>query len=108
MIFVFQDQAKIPQDWLNEVAGLQADLEQLDTPKKRKAFIDAHSGVWTKIKDTLLEMSHGKCWYSEAPDAVSDWHIDHFRPKKRALDEDQTEHEGYHWLAFDWKNYRIA
>jgi hypothetical protein len=21
---------------------------------------------------------------------------------------DKTEHDGYHWLAFDWKNYRIA
>ena len=73
-----------------------------------KAFIDANSGVWGEIKNELLEMSHGKCWYSEAPDAVSDWHVDHFRPKKRALDEDKTEHEGYYWLAFDWKNYRIA
>ena len=53
-------------------------------------------------------MSCLKCWYSEAPDAVSDWHVDHFRPKKRTLDEDKTEHEGYHWLAFDWRNYRIA
>jgi uncharacterized protein (TIGR02646 family) len=108
MIFVFQDQARIPQAWLDEVAALQASLEQLGTSEERNAFIDAHSTVWGKIKEKLLEMSHGKCWYSEAPDAVSDWHVDHFRPKKRALDEDQTEHEGYHWLAFDWKNYRIA
>jgi len=53
-------------------------------------------------------MSHGKCWYSEAPDAVSDWHVDDYRSKKRTLDEDKTEYDGYHWLAFDWKNYRIA
>lgn len=108
MIFVFRNQAKIPQAWLDEVATLQAELELLGTTKERKAFIDAHSGVWGKIKDKLLEMSHGKCWYSEAPDAVSDWHVDHFRPKKRALDEDKSEHDGYPWLAFDWKNYRIA
>jgi uncharacterized protein (TIGR02646 family) len=108
VIFVFQDQAKIPQGWLDEVAALQATLEQIATPAERKDFIDAHSDVWGKIKDKLLAMSHGKCWYSEAPDAVSDWHVDHYRPKKRALDEDKTEHEGYHWLAFDWKNYRIA
>jgi len=108
MIFVFQDQAKIPQAWLNKVAALQAELETKATAAERKAFIDANAGVWGEIKNGLLEMSHGKCWYSEAPDAVSDWHVDHFRPKKRALDEDKTEHEGYYWLAFDWKNYRIA
>lgn len=108
MIFVFRDQTKIPQEWLDEVTALQAELEQLPTAEERKAFIDAHAGIWGRIKDQLLEMSHGKCWYSEAPDAVSDWHVDHYRPKKRALDEDKTEHDGYHWLAFDWNNYRIA
>ncbi|WP_417799019.1 hypothetical protein [Terasakiella pusilla] len=108
MIFVYQDQAKIPNNWLEKVAKIQAELEKKETVEERKAFIDANSGVWGDIKDELLEMSHGKCWYSEAPDAVSDWHVDHFRPKKRALDEDKTQHEGYHWLAFDWMNYRIA
>ena len=108
MIFVFQDQRKIPQAWLDKVAALQAELEGKATPEERKKFIDDHSAVWGEIKGKLLEMSHNKCWYSEAPDAVSDWHVDHFRPKKRALDADKTEHEGYYWLAFDWKNYRIA
>ncbi len=108
MIFIFQDSARIPQAWLDKVAALQAELETLPTAAERKAFIASKSAVWGEIKDKLLEMSKGKCWYSEAPDAVSDWHVDHFRPKGRALDEDKTEHEGYAWLAFDWKNYRIA
>ena len=108
MIFIFQDESKIPQEWLQRVANLQEQLEALPDAATRGAFIDGHSSVWRDIKDQLLEMSGFKCWYSEAPDAVSDWHVDHFRPKKRALDEDKTEHEGYHWLAFDWKNYRIA
>ena len=108
MIFILQDASKIPSAWLAKVANLRAELEALPHAAARGAFIDQHSSVWGEIKDQLLEMSGLKCWYSEAPDAVSDWHVDHFRPKKRALDEDRTEHEGYHWLAFDWRNYRIA
>lgn len=108
MIYVFQDDAKIPQAWLDKVAVLQTELEALATAGERKEYINSKAAVWGEIKDKLLEMSHGKCWYSEAPDAVSDWHVDHFRPKGRALDEDKTVHEGYAWLAFDWKNYRIA
>jgi uncharacterized protein (TIGR02646 family) len=108
MIFVVQDETKIPAGWLAKMAHLKAQLETLPDSAARKAFIKKHEGVWGEIKEQLLAMSHGKCWYSEAPDAVSDWHVDHFRPKGRALDEDGTEHEGYQWLAFDWKNYRIA
>lgn len=108
MIRVIQDASKIPQEWLDKVAALQTQLDQLATPAQRSDFIDQHREVWGEIKNQLLEMSHGKCWYSEAPDAVSDWHVDHFRPKNRALDADRTEHEGYQWLAFNWKNYRIA
>jgi uncharacterized protein (TIGR02646 family) len=108
MIYVYQDPTKIPKVWLDKVKKLQTKLEALATVAERKKFIDDRPKVWGEIKGKLLEMSHGKCWYSEAPDAVSDWHIDHFRPKGRAKDEDNTAHEGYDWLAFDWKNYRIA
>lgn len=108
MIYVCQDESRIPADWLAKVARLKSELEAKPDAAARKAFIKKHERVWGEIKDQLLAMSHGKCWYSEAPDAVSDWHVDHFRPKGRALDADGTEHEGYHWLAFDWKNYRIA
>lgn len=108
MIYIFQDPSLIPRAWLDKVTRLQSDLEKLTTHDERKAFIMKHDDIWGEIKDQLLAMSHGKCWYSEAPDAVSDWHVDHFRPKGRALDEDKTVHEGYAWLAFDWRNYRIA
>jgi uncharacterized protein (TIGR02646 family) len=108
MIYVFQDETKLPAGWLAKVTALQEALDQLDTKAKRKAYIDSKGAIWGEVKDALLQMSHNKCWYSEAPDAVSDWHVDHFRPKLRALDEDRTAHDGYPWLAFDWKNYRIA
>ncbi|PTW43701.1 uncharacterized protein (TIGR02646 family) [Sphingomonas faeni] len=108
MIYIYQDVAKIPVDWLDTVAAYQAELEGISTKTERVSYIGKKQGVWGIIKDQLLAMSHNKCWYSEAPDAVSDWHVDHFRPKSRALDADRTPHDGYMWLAFDWKNYRIA
>lgn len=108
MIYVFQDPARIPAEWLDKVAGLQAALEACATLDERRAHINAQRAVWTDIKTELLAMSHDKCWYSEAPDAVSDWHVDHFRPKLRALDTDKAVHDGYMWLAFDWTNFRIA
>ena len=108
MIYIFQDESKIPEAWLTKVAEFKAVLDDMPTPEERKAYIESKQTVWGEIKNALLEMSHGKCWYSEAPDAVSDWHVDHFRPKSRSLDADRTIYPGYDWLAFDWRNYRIA
>ncbi len=81
MIYVPRDETKIPAAWLTKGAALKVQLEALPTMAERKAFIDQHSAVWGEIKSQLLYMSSGKYWYSEAPDAVSDWHVDHFRPK---------------------------
>ncbi len=114
MIYVYRDASKVPQEWKDKASALLAELEKCTTPKERNDVIDTHHlqndrrTLWSELKKVLLEMSHGKCWYSEARDDVSDWHVDHFRPKKRALDDDGTRHEGYHWLAFDWRNFRIA
>ncbi len=38
----------------------------------------------------------------------SHWDVEHFRPKKNAKDADGTVREGYWWLSFDWRNYRIC
>lgn len=32
--------------------------------------------------------------------------VDHFRPKNKV--EGCRDHPGYHWLAFDWRNFRYA
>lgn len=109
MIFVYQDPAAIPDWWFERVGQLQAELEDYADLDARRAFVASNkAAIWGEIKDHLLGLSHNKCWYSEAPDAVSDWHVDHYRPKGRALDSDRTVHEGYSWLALDWTNFRIA
>ena len=35
-------------------------------------------------------------------------HVEHFRPKKQAVDDKGQDRGGYWWLAFYWKNYRIC
>jgi len=59
------------------------------------------------LKTLLMTVSFGKCWYCEQNVAErADNAVDHFRPKGRVAED--TSHEGYWWLAFDWENYRFA
>ena len=80
------------------VARRRAISEGLDVSSRKK--------IWRDLAPYLAKLRNGKCWYSESLNSGSDKDVDHFRPKKR-VDED-PEHEGYWWLAFDWRNYRYS
>jgi uncharacterized protein (TIGR02646 family) len=96
-----------PEEWCRKADELTRDLIKLDSPEERTKFIKRHK-IWKDLKEWLLELSHGKCWYSESKEIFSFYDVDHFRPKSRATQLDGTEREGYWWLAFDWRNYRIS
>lgn len=53
----------------------------------------------------MAALSSNKCWYSEVRLAPSELEIDHFRPKGRIA---TVRHDGYWWLAFNWRNFRLA
>jgi len=72
----------------------------------RKKAITAKNTVWSKLSSLLSEQSAGKCWYCETNEIRSDNPIDHYRPKNNV--KECSDHPGYWWLAFDWKNYRYA
>ena len=65
------------------------------------------------VKD-FTEYFSDKCWYSEAPMAMSDFPIDHWRPKGNIvqyLSHNYNEHLagiGYDWLINDYRNYRAC
>jgi len=68
--------------------------------------IPARMKIWRDLNEPLAGLTKGKCWYSESRNPTADKNVDHFRPKSR-VDEDPS-HEGYWWLAFQWRNYRYA
>lgn len=108
MIHINIDDKEPPEEWCHKAELVTEQLKSLDSSEERKKLIEKHSDLWGELKAWLLELSHDKCWYSEAKDDFSYYHIDHFRPKNRAKQLDGTEREGYWWLAFDWRNYRIS
>lgn len=113
------------QNWLIKSAQIIAEVEKLnsransllaggnrvefdETMKKRNKLIDDNSSHWGKLKPWLLALSHGKCWFTEGRDICSHMEVEHFRPKKEAIDLQNQTRDGYWWLAFDYSNFRIA
>ncbi|OCB01600.1 hypothetical protein BBC27_03045 [Acidithiobacillus ferrivorans] len=97
--------------WLATSAQLVADLAALDAAGKREernALIDANSAHWGALKEWLLALSAGKCWFSEVRELYSHYDVEHFRPKKEAKALDATVRDGYWWLAFDYMNFRVC
>lgn len=94
--------------WLAKAEALLDRLKLAADAESRNKIIDDNAAVWGDLKQWLLELSHQKCWFSEAKDCFNHWDVEHFRPKKSARDLDGTEHDGYWWLAFDWHNFRIC
>jgi len=96
-----------PADWVAEAEAVTASLRAASEAAERKRIIKTHDSLWRddRIRDWLFAQFYGKCWYSEARESVSSYHVDHFRPKGAIRDEDG---EGYWWLAFEWTNYRIS
>ncbi|GHN02287.1 hypothetical protein WSM22_37760 [Cytophagales bacterium WSM2-2] len=94
--------------WITNADLLTQDLLAAADADARNKIIDDNQTLWGELKDFLLGISQNKCWYSEARDAYTHYHVDHFRPKKEALGNDKVDYGGYWWLAFEWTNYRVC
>lgn len=108
MIHVKFGHEQPPKKWLEKAKRVSDRLDAATSKEERDRIIDNNSELWGELKDWLLKFSCGKCWFSEAKDTFSHWDVEHFRPKKSAKELDGREREGYWWLAFDWRNYRIC
>ena len=112
MIYIHIGAYTPPAEWLEKAQELSKRLAQLqngaaELTEDAKDILDTNT-IWTEIKEDLEYLSFGKCWYSEAREKVSYYHVDHFRPKKRSIDSNGSKNNGYWWLAYEWKNYRIS
>lgn len=115
--------------WFNQLAGLLTsnwDPSKLKPLEIKEVFrlceiicrryltseiIEKNKKLWKddRVRSWMLGLFNNKCWYSEAQDSVSPYHVDHFRPKGRVTDDLSDEvSDGYWWLAFNWTNYRIC
>jgi uncharacterized protein (TIGR02646 family) len=126
MRWVDIDQLEIPYEWqvrankaLDDLRQEICNAEQVaktngeDIANARKKAISqgvnnkSRQQIWRDLAPFLAKLhKQPKCWYSESFNSGSDKNVDHFRPKAR-VDEDPN-HEGYWWLAFDWRNYRYS
>ncbi|MES2811186.1 MAG: hypothetical protein V4670_01840 [Bacteroidota bacterium] len=108
MIFIDIDTLEPEQDWLDRADVLTNQLLLAATHIDRAEIIENNQNMWAQLKLHFCNAFHRKCWYSESINDFTHCHLDHFRPKSKAVDEDGNDQGGYWWLAFNWKNYRYA
>jgi hypothetical protein len=106
MIYInYPNHEEPDKPWLAKAQALTDLLKAAPDKISRDKIIDDNSRVWGEVKDWLGHFSNHKCWFTEARDTGSYWQVEHFRPKKEAKD---PERDGYWWLAFDYRNYRLC
>lgn len=112
MIYIDISKFKPSDEWLKKSQDLQEQLLCFrDNKTKRDEIIKKNKKVWKELKKELKKLSYGKCWYSEAREIYSHYHVDHFRPKLEAVDtfnDKNSNKDGYWWMAFEYTNYRLS
>lgn len=97
-----------PDEWIVNALSLISFLYSFTSKTARDQFIDSNQKVWKALKSDLKQLSYGKCWFSEAREIYSHYHVDHFRPKKKVNGEyGSPDRDGYWWLTFDPFNFRL-
>lgn len=94
----------IPAEWIEEAETHKKEVEKLSTIEEKKEYFKKHP-IWGKIKDKLELLSHQKCWYSDTTNFFAYSHVDHYRPKWKVKNIDNTERDWYWWLAYVYSNY---
>jgi hypothetical protein len=108
-----------PKKYKIESQKKLVEISSQPTIEEKKAYLDVVANqIWTKHKPEFEKLSHNKCWFSEAYATISDFQIEHFRPKKRVhlinnkdiYIEARTVSDatGYWWLSYEIENFRLV
>ena len=99
----------ISQGWKDKVDKVKQKLKQCRTHDERMELIGKNE-IWRELRLELEKCSDNKCWYTEASDKVSNYDVDHFRPKGTIKQYKSTTNctDGYWWLAYEPGNYRLS
>ncbi len=101
MRYIDLDAITLPEGWLERASAAAQAVQGGANPED-------YSAVWRDLKHELSALfPEKKCWYCESPVDRADNAVDHFRPKGRVSDA-LRPHNGYRWLAFEWRNFRYA
>lgn len=94
--------------WLEQAEEHSTIIKGLSKPER--AIYWGKNNYWRELYPALSKLSGHKCWYSEAPENSSEWEIEHFRPKAKSKNDNKIviRDDGYWWLSYFWKNYRLA
>lgn len=106
-----------PKKYLEILRIHSLELEKCPNKLSRNIYLDRNR-TWNIVRPGLERLSHEKCWFTEAREAVSPLYIEHFRPKKRVTLISKVSNYpearkskckyGYWWKAYDISNFRIA
>lgn len=109
MLYIDRDRIPLSNEkWENKAKELLRELDDAASKEEKHKIIDKNHRYWKLFKDHLKKLSYNKCWYSDSINPASHYHVDHFRPKKKVINFDLSEREGYWWLSFDATNYRLS
>jgi uncharacterized protein (TIGR02646 family) len=103
MIHIDRDQVKKPAIFSS--VRLKREMELLGADPAKSKFNRRFYGA-PEIKSALMKLFHQKCAFCESSlSSVSLGDIEHFRPKRRAMQLDGTISEmHYWWLTYSWTN----
>jgi hypothetical protein len=93
----------------------QQETQKLIASVKSGERREIKSSLYGAQKKALFDLYNNKCAYCESPFTRYPGDLDHYRPKNRVMDENnepvrvkmngkESEHTGYYWLAYDWRN----
>jgi len=102
---IFASLERLPEGWEKWQEEAEKALAEVRAAGGSSETVNAHGDLWRSLKGQLEQVSDGKCWYCESSQHRADNAVDHYRPKNRNR---SGEHDGYWWLAFDWRNYRYS